>query len=311
MSDSFWFQSTDSHVIGRVRIALALVTGCYFVSAMTDVSTWFAVGAPASSSNLAGFFREAGLESDARWMISPLFLWDAIFAGTALSESTAVYQIYLVIGVLIAFGVAALSTERVLIWRIPRLLRGGLPVVLLWIWFVGWANRIVLLAGLVEPVLSLSLAALAIAPVCREGVSWRNHFATRLIAVQGSLVLIATTALMLAGNVWWNGTGAYAMIAPVEDRWLDVRQSFFETTWVYELVSAITLLSLPVGLMMAWTSKWKRIGIGLILVWCFLVALLSMKILYALTIAIIAFTLGTGNISRRYFQSHESRSHQE
>jgi hypothetical protein len=302
---SFWFLPTPIRSLRFVRSALCVVTAVYFLSAWGDVETWFQRGAPASSSNLATFFRTAELTSDARWMVSPLFMWDALFASSSLGQSAFVYRLYLLVGILLAVAVGVSDQgDRLKVPRfLDRLLGSCWPSVLLWAWFVGWANRIVLLAGIVEPLLSVSLAALAIAPIGRHAdgtatigpFSWRTTLAKRLLAVQMSLIAMMTTATMLASSVWWNGTGAYALVAPTEDRWFDVRGSIFETPWVYELTTTWIVCTLPIGILLAWRSSTRPIGLGLILVWCCLVALLSENVLFAVTLAITATAIGTGH----------------
>ncbi|MEM6473147.1 MAG: hypothetical protein AAF802_26535 [Planctomycetota bacterium] len=282
-------------MVRPARIGLAVVAFLYFASAVGDVPLWFQSGAPASSGQLGDFFREAGLDDDARWMWSPLFLWDSLFAGTSLAESAFVYRVYLLVGCLWSLLVLAFSIPSIAT-KFPNRIRGNWVCILLWIWFVGWANRIVLLAGIVEPVLSLSLAAMAIAPLGNDRITWRSHFARRLASIQGTMVMVATTATMLAGNVWWNGTGAYALVAPIENRLFDVRDTFFENPFVFESVNAFLLLALPLGVVLAWSRRRNRLGVAFICSWALLVALLSMEFLYAMTIAVIATTLGNDDI---------------
>lgn len=299
----FWFRPTPIQSLRRVRQALCAVTAVYFAAAIGDVPTWLTGDGPATSSRLADFFRAAELTTDARWMLSPLYAWDALFAGSSLAESTTVYRTYLLLGIALAVGVACADqiAAKMRSALVSRLLEGSVPVVLLWIWFIGWANRIVLLAGIVEPLLSISLAALAIAPIGLAGdgcsISWRTRLATRLLAVQATLIAVATTATMIASPTWWNGTGAYAVVAPVEDRFFDVRESFFENAWIYESASLLLVVLLPLGVFLGWRPTTRRSGIVLIAVWAILVALLSANVLYAATLGIIATTLGKGDIS--------------
>src|SRR6056297_3425217 len=167
----FWFQPAPVARQRTIRRLLCVLTALYFVSAIPDVPAWFAADAPASSQRLADFFRAADLSDDAAWMLSPLFAWDAAFAGTSLSQSPLVYRLYLIIGIFLA-GWAAASDElarRTPSHRLQRLLKSSAPMIVLWLWFVGWANRVVLLAGILEPVLSVSLAAAAVAPIGRVG----------------------------------------------------------------------------------------------------------------------------------------------
>jgi hypothetical protein len=300
---AFWFAPSPVISLQFVRRALCVVTALYFLSAWGDVETWFQRGAPASSSNLATFFRTAELTDDARWMVSPLFVWDSIFADSALGESALVYRLYLLVGVVLALLVSVSDQWRR--FNLPatvlRLLSSFWPSLLLWIWMVGWANRVVLLAGIVEPVLSVSLAALVVAPIIGSSAaenasnvqwSWRTTVSRRLLAVQATLIALMTTATMLASPTWWNGTGAYALIAPAEDRFFDVRGTFFETSWVYEMTTTAIVWTLPIGVFLAWRNGSRSFGIGLIVAWCVVVGFLSANVLYAATLGIIATTIG-------------------
>ena len=279
--------------LAPIRRGLCAVAGLYFLSALGDVEIWYAKGAPASTSNLATFYRTAELESDARWMLSPLFVADRLLRDGSLGESSALYCAYLVIGIILAVLAGAGDRIRDVLPGLGRIISGSLPVWLLWIWFVGWANRIVLVAGICEPVLSVSLAALALAPVVPEARhSWRVTLATRLLAVQFTLIGLLTSATMLAGTVWWDGTGAYALVAPAEDRFISVRESFFETPIIYESLTAFLVLALPLGLLLSWRQSDRKIGRLLLWTWCVLVALLSANVIYALTLGVLVLTVG-------------------
>lgn len=303
---AFWFAPSSPAKLTWIRRALALIVAIYFAAALIDVPTWFSRGAPASSSNLSTFFRTAELTGEARWMASPLFLWDAIIGESSLGESSLVYRCYLVIGILLAMLVA--FADQLGRFKLPgfcvRIACSSWAGLLLWIWFVGWANRIVLLAGIVEPILSVSLAALAIAPVAaaseRDSVtlSWRATLSRRLLAVQATLIGALTTATMLASPTWWNGTGAFALVAPEEDRFFPATGSFFETPLVYEMTTLLIVVLLPLGLFFAWKGSTRRIGIGLVWAWCLIVGILSANVLYAATLAIIATSIGFDEVNR-------------
>ena len=251
-------------------------------------------------------------------MWSALFFWDWLTQGTFLSESVAIYRGYLVVGVLLAVvaGFAdKLSAHERLPERLRTLLGGSLPTVVLWVWFVGWANRIVFLAGLVEPVLSVSLAALAISPiVIHNGPangSWRTGFANRLLGIQTTLLLLTISLTMLASTVWWNGLGAYALVAPKEDRLIDVIDSFFENSWVYESLSAWIVCVPVIACWIGWqvrdsSSCFPRLAQYMMWFWCLVVAILSANILYTMTIAIIVPTMGS-----RYELDREEKQNTE
>lgn len=287
---AFWFAPESGKTTALIRRAICLTVAVYFLAAWPDVSTWLASGAPASSSHLASFFKAAELDSDAFWMLSPLFLWDRVFSGTALAESALVYRIYLLGGISLALLTAASGT-RFLPKKIAHFFSGQWPTVVLWIWFVGWANRCGLLAGIFEPVASVSLAAIAIAPPA-ETIHWRHTFSRRLIAIQATVIAIASAATMLASNIWWNGMAAYAIAAPVEDRPFDFTGTFFETAFVYESLTAILMVSLPVGCYLSWHASsrtWGRILIG---IWCVITATLGAQLLYTTTFFVITMAMG-------------------
>ena len=309
--NEFWFRPSPSSQLQAIRRGLCVVTAIYFAAALPDVDTWFVQGAPASSSNLATFFRTAELTSDARWMVSPLFVWDSVFAGSALGESGLVYRAYLVVGIILAVMVAfadRLSTQNMPGWA-SRLLQTSWPMVVLWVWLVGWANRVVLLAGITEPLLSVSLAALAIAPIgsvarkdgdhdslqAMQSGTWRATLARRLLAAQATLIAIMTTASMLASTAWWNGTGAYALVAPQEDRLISVVGTVFERPVFFEMLTMLIVCTLPIGIVLAWRDGTRRLGVALVIAWCCLVGLLSANILHAATLGIIATSIGWGH----------------
>lgn len=299
---SFWFRPQSGETLTRVRTLLCITVSLYFLSAVPDVSTWYASGAPASSSNIASFFRTAELESDARWMVSPLYVWDALFSGSSLAESAVVYRLYLLLGVTLcvftafSFQLAGRLKESSLL---QKFCLSSWPSALVWIWFVGWANRTVLLAGIFEPVASVSLAAMTIAPV-DPACHWRHTFAKRLISLQTTMILLIASATMLASPMWWNGTGAYGLIAPAEDRLIalggtpteSLIASLMQNPWVYESLTLLIVVGLPVGCFLAWQRDWRKAGRGIIWCWCLAVALLGAHILYGLTIATLVLTFG-------------------
>lgn len=304
----FWFQPESGRTNSQVRTLLCLVVSLYFLAAVPDVPTWYSSGAPASSSNIASFFRTAELESEARWMLSPLYVWDSLFADTSLAESSVVYRLYLLFGVLLcvfcAFS-AQVSHRLKDATGLQRFCLSSGPSVLLWIWFVGWANRTMLLAGIFEPVASVSLAAVAIAPA-NPAHHWRHTFARRLISIQTTMILLIASATMLASPLWWNGTGAYGLIAPAEDRFIallgspteSVIASMLQQPLVYESLTLLIALGLPVGCFLAWQCDWRKPGRIIIWCWCLAVAFLGAHVLYSLTISTLVITFGTNKLRR-------------
>ncbi|TWU02799.1 hypothetical protein [Stieleria varia] len=280
----FWFAPQSDSRLTLARTALCVVAAAYFVSSMTDLSYWFVDGRPAAAGNLAMFVRASGLDAETRWMLSPLYLIDALIGCKAW-----VYYTYLLAGVALSGVVIFGKGGRVAQW-------------ILWGVLVGWANRIVMLSGLVETLLSLGLFATAIGPptsivgllsvgASRSGdpgsdppqqpADWTVGFATRLLAVQFTLIAVLTTATMLASNIWWNGIGAYALAAPVQDRYLQITGGWFEREFVYEACTHVLVCLLPLGVALAWWRERYYLGKIFIGVWCLMVAFLGSHWLYA------------------------------
>lgn len=290
----FWFQPSAASELNWVRVGLCLLTAVYFVSAWGDVSLWYAAGAPASTSHLGQFFRAAELTPQARWMLSPLYLFDAWTAGSAWSESASVYQAYLAIGIALALFAAGANVIARWFGRglLGSLIGGSLPTLLVWVWFVGWANRATLLAGICEPVLSVSLAALAIAPSVTEIPSWRVTLARRLLDVQTTLLGVVTTALMLNANVWWNGNGAYVLAAAEEDRFLSLGELVADRPMLFEGLTVVLVIGLPLALwLLRRETPWRSLGFALCWFWCAAVGVLSAELLYAAVVAVLVLSI--------------------
>ena len=281
--DVFWFSRRDVGRISLIRGLLSLIALVYFVSAWSDAPFWYVDGGPLSASTVSEFLRTGGLEGAGRWIISPLFL----------TESPVVYHLYLVTG--IAAAIAVLCG------------RGGRAAsFLLWCLLVGWANRTMLLSGMAETLLSLGLFAAAIAPAEKmwTGIAvkqiqssqttrgsllqhWTAGFAERLLATQITLIGLATWVTMLGG------LGAYALAAPVQDRTINwtTSASWLVRTPIHEALTHLMLLALPLGLFLAWLPRTSQAGKFMLVGWCLAVALLGSHWLYAMTFAVMVFSI--------------------
>lgn len=267
--DEFWFTPEPVARIAAVRSLLAVITAGYLISWWPDLATWYGEDGIQSSARIHSFLIASGLESAAEWYISPLFL----------TESLLVIRVYLIIGVALAGLVAAGRGGRPAAWA-------------LWLVMVGWANRAMFLSGLEETLLSLSLFAAAIAApgsgwhrgeLAKE-TDWSNGFARQLLSVQTTLFAVATTAAMLAGTVWWNGLGAYALAAPVQDRLMDWTNSPLAIPLTHDVLTHALVFALPIGIVLSWRRGCSLAGHLLIGFWCLAVALLGSHWLYAATL---------------------------
>lgn len=277
----FWFAPAAVAPVARIRGVLCLITALYFVSSWSDAPFWYTEGGPLSSTRVSTFLRTGGLEDAARWIVSPLFLTSAAW----------VYQLYLVVGVMACAIVAAGRGGKTAGW-------------LLWLLLVGWANRAMIVSGLAETLLSLGLFAAAIAPPAKswpqkqndpdkpEPFDWLAGFSQRLMAVQITLIGLATFVTMLGGRVWFNGIGAYALAAPVEDRSIDwTTQAWFVNPLVHELLTHAMVIALPIGFALGWLRRTHRIGQSILIAWCIVVALLGSHWLYASAFAAMVMAI--------------------
>src|SRR6056297_1258387 len=200
--DRFWFSPGSLRRVGQIRSGLAILTLLYFASYWSDIGFWFADGGVADREIFARLISETDSASTARWRLSPLF-W---------TGSSQVMRGYLVVGMLLAAVVAAG--------------RGGrIAAALLWIVFVGLANRASFLAGLAELPLAFGLAYCAFAPPPRSrrrATDWTAGLALRLLQTHTTLWLVTVLLTQLAGSAWWNGDAALALAAPSEARLFDL-----------------------------------------------------------------------------------------
>lgn len=280
---AWWVSPLRISTIGLIRFALGLVTVFYFSDALTDVSFWFGVEGVHSSQNVAEFLQRSGLQDAAAASISPLFLTDSLW----------VYQTYCLLGIAIATAM--------------MLGRGGQWIcVAAWLSVVLWSNRLLWLAGLTETILSLSLFATCFAPTWKvplwnrrnliageaDALSPATGFSIRLLAVQATLIGLATWLSMLAGEVWWNGTGAVALAAPESARSLGLVDSL-RSPWIHEILTLAIVVTLPLGLSLAWRSgpdhSVRRYGVAILNGWAVLIAVLGSHWIYSGTL-VCAFT---------------------
>ncbi|MCH1438062.1 MAG: hypothetical protein L7W43_00290 [Rubripirellula sp.] len=287
--DRYWFSNAPVAPVSAIRGLLAIITLVYFLSAWSDATFWYADGGPLSATNVSEFLTTGGLESAGKWIVSPLFL----------TESAWIYQLYLGMGM--AMSLAVLLG-----------LGGRWMSFLLWGLFVGWANRAMLLSGLSETLLSLGLFAAAISPAGNAwsvftvkrpltknrsneplATHWTAGFSERLLATQITVIGFATWVAMLGGRVWFNGLGAFALAAPVEDRTIDWTgpDSLLVEVFVYEGLTHLMMIALPLGLFLAWLPKSSRKGKLILVGWCIAVAMLGSHWIYAMTFAVLSLSI--------------------
>ena len=284
--DRFWFQPRSPRSVAWTNALLYLITLLYFADCLLDCTTWFANARPFSGANSANFLRSAGLEAEATWVLSPLF-WLERYLGSP----GWLFQSYLVVAILACVGSAFGVLGRMGGW-------------ITWLLFVGWANRVLFLGGLAEPLLSLGLLGAAVSgPVnainlfsadgrdsLKSSKSWTYGLASRLHAIHVTLFLICVVISMCGHDVWLHGAGASAFASPSANRLVDI-SSALEVDVIDRAVSYSLVLLPPVGLLCA-AIGFKRWGMRLLLTWAVMVAVLGSMFLFAATCAAMAMTIG-------------------
>lgn len=275
----FLFRPTSPAPIAKLRIGLCVITSIYFVSSMFCVGDWLVAGAPFASEHFPSLLQSMDLSSELQW--SPLYLADSFLGGSQFA-----YQLYLLVGVALCVCIAIGRGGIVAPWA-------------LWFVFVGWANRLILLSGLTEVLLSLALFATAfLPPRMSTATDWKARFSSRLLAIQTTIFAAATSASMLAQNVWWNGTGSFALAAPTQDRLLGLGEAdsiLARFAPVYELLTHSLVIALPLGIALAWSRRLNRLGVFLAITWCLIVAVLGSHWLYGATLACSVLAIPISN----------------
>ena len=279
----FWFTPRDPATIADLRVLLGLLAAYFELSHTSDLQTWFGPKGILSSHAIAQL-DDASLAPGAyhlsylHWAKTPTALW--ILHGAGL--------------VVIACFVAGLWT------RITSL--GALVVVL------AYVHRGPLLTGPFEPVLTMLLAYLCLAPVgsywsldaWRAGnptrpPSWTTNVAVRLIQVHLAGLSVMVGLNMLAAETWWGGEALWWLLARSESRLVDL------TAWIPNMMVINAWTHVTVAYLLVFgVLIWNRLARPILLIlgvpiW-FGLALASGQVAWcvAMWVASLAFVDGSG-----------------
>ncbi len=259
----FWFCTTDGQRSLRiVRIGMAVMALWYFASHWADIGLWLSGDGILASQSLARFLSDADLGDLVRWRLSPLYWVD----------SPAVLRGYLIVGM-------ALAVATVLVRR-TRAVQVALWLAVLWL-----ANRSLMLAGLEELVLVFGLGYLALAPA-DDAPHWSGSLALRLLQLHVSFLIAVTGLTMLSSLIWWDGSGVMAVVAPVDNRYIDWADRL-STPWVHELLTHAIVIVAIVAPVLLWTAGTRRAACVAATLWCVVLGLLSSQLLYFASLAVL------------------------
>lgn len=259
----FWFCTADQQgALRSVRIGMAVMAFWYFASHWADIGLWLGGDGILASESLARFLSDADLGDLVRWRLSPLYWVD----------SPVMLRGYLLLGMALAVAAAVVRQSRAV-------------QVALWLLVVWLANRTLMLAGLEELVLAFGLGYLALAPA-DGAVHWSGSLALRLLQLHVSFLIAVTGLTMLSALIWWDGSGVLAVVAPVENRYIDWVERL-STPWVHELLTHAIVGVAVVAPVLLWTTKLRRVACVAATLWCVVLALLSSQLLYFATLAVL------------------------
>lgn len=260
---SFWFcDAPGGASLFAIRAGLSLIACWYFASHSADAGTWFSGTGLLATERLGDFLDSGDLTDEAKWRISPLYL----------TSSTVVVRIYLTLGILLAIAAMTIRTSRA-------------PAILLWLWCLWLANRSLLIAGPEELALVFGLAYLTI-PRPNDATHWTHVLARRLLQVHLTLLLAATGLTMLSSEIWWDGTGAVSIAAPIGRRSIDLTD-LLASPWIHEpLTHAVVIVPIAAAIMI-WCQPTRKIAYFSLMLWCVALALLSSQWMYLATMAVL------------------------
>lgn len=233
--NSFWFDPRPRSAMTLPRVAICLVAALWFASFWSSASAWLSTDGllthPISERLLAA-------DQIAAWQAwSPLW-W---------SQSASLIYAWLAAGVVLCL-VAASG------------LGGRLTLAVLLLWVIAWANRLVVLSGLVEPTLVACLGYLIVEPglpLLKKSPSasstWTAGVARRLLQTHWWLLIAAGLLSQLGGLVWWRGEGVWWLAAAGRSNLFSIDQLRGHPVWINVLshtvivvqILALWLLTLP------------------------------------------------------------------
>lgn len=181
--NQFWFRPANRSRLLGCRIAIAVACMVWILSLWSEATQWFSSGGVLNSEQSS---RALDYEQISAWQYwSPLWL----------TESSIAFQLWLgcglVLGMLVALGIGT--------WISP---------LLLCLFAIATAHRLVWLAGLTEPLLVAYCGYLAVGQT-KDSISWRINAAIRLMQAHTWIVIAAGLVSKLASLIWWRGEAVW------------------------------------------------------------------------------------------------------
>lgn len=228
--NQFWFAPCQKTCLTMPRIAICLVTAGWFASFWSSVPGWFTADGLLHRELSAKMLIA---DQTPAWLVwSPL--WSVQSAGWIRS--------WLAIGVVLSLlGASGFG--------------GRLTLAALCLWTIAWANRLVVLSGLMEPTLIACLGYLVVdpgVPLARHSQAAQRHWtaglAVRLLQTHWWLIIAAGLLSQLGSLVWWRGEAVWWLAAAGRSNWLTIELLRGQASWI----NALTHVAILVQLMALW-----------------------------------------------------------
>lgn len=245
--NQYWFAPQSPACMTVPRIAICLVSAMWFASFWSSAAAWVSddglLQRPLAAQMLIA-------DQTPAWQVwSPLWL----------VQSAAWIQTWLAVGVVLSLlGASGLG--------------GRLTLTFLCLWTIAWANRLVALSGLVEPMLIASLGYLIVDPgvpltAHRRSAdsSWSTGLALRLLQTHWWLLVAAGLLSQLGGLVWWRGEAVWWLAAAGRSNWLSTELIRGQASWINALTHVVIVVQiLALWLLTVPTARPVGIGCGVL-----------------------------------------------
>ncbi len=250
----FWFAPRPSYRLATIRVVTGSLLVAYFLAYATQLGAWLPGSGGVASSGTVDRLLTRGW-----WEFS---IFDYCRTLTAVR---------------IVHGVALMAAVAMTLGIFTRW-----STILAWLLFLSYFHRMPFANGLAEPFFAMLLPYLAINPG-RWSVSvdrwwqerkggeipgetcWSATFATRLIQLHLTGLILMTVTNRLAGEPWWSGMSVWWLIAKTETRLIDLTglagepRFYLVNLWTHLIVavelSAVALLWIPR------TRSWTILGL--------------------------------------------------
>ena len=247
--DRFWFTPSDAFPLSVIRVLTGLATLYYHGSFAADLTRWFGPDGLLTADTVQR------LIGPAAFRFSPLFFTDS---------PTALWSCHVAGWVILAAFTAGWFT------RVTNVL--ALFVVL------SSVHRAPMLVGPFEPVLTMVLAYLCLAPsgAYLSVDRWRRtrqaeaaeaepslaaNISLRLIQVHLAAFYLLMGLTMLAGQPWWSGEALWFLVARTESRLIDLTFLHLHPYVINAWTHAVVAFELLFGVLI-----WNRLARPLLLV---------------------------------------------